>query len=323
MACLESREEMPAHEWEIEEALGEGVRLMPSRGPRTILGKNGQVTGVELVRCTSVFDDKGNFCPTFDTAKEKIEGDQVILAIGQASDLSFIGDNGAISVSGGLIVVDQESLETSMKGIYAGGDVAVLPGAIIHAIAAGRKAASSIDRALGGTGDIEEILFERDVPEQNLGRDEGFSSWRRENVPELAVEARHQGFQEVYLGFETEQALREAKRCLQCDLRLHMGHNPSPPEEWLALNEENIKTVSEEEGVFQLLDEDHNILAIKGTANLRESLLEELDETEKGAWFGFEEDKMYSKRESELIQQYLQEHGEMPGAGDSDLDDLF
>ncbi|MBW2034140.1 MAG: hypothetical protein JRI94_11210 [Deltaproteobacteria bacterium] len=93
-----------------------------------------------------------------------------------------------------------------MKGIYAGGDVAAVQGAIVHAIAAGRKAASSIDIALGGAGDIEEVLFERDVPSQYIGRDEGFASWPREKVPELELEARHQGFQEVALGFEDEQA---------------------------------------------------------------------------------------------------------------------
>ncbi|MBW1798352.1 MAG: FAD-dependent oxidoreductase, partial [Deltaproteobacteria bacterium] len=146
MACLETREEMPAHEWEVE-----GIRLMPSWGPHRIMSENGQVTGMELVRCTSVFDDKGNFNPTFDDTKETIEGDQVILAIGQASDLSFIGDDSGVSVDRGLIVVDQETLETGLKGVYAGGDVAAMPGAIIHAIAAGRKAASSIDKALGGT----------------------------------------------------------------------------------------------------------------------------------------------------------------------------
>jgi hypothetical protein len=102
-----------------------------------------------------------------------------------------------------------------------------------------------------------------------------------------------------------------------------MRCNPLPPEKWLSFNKENINEVPEEEEVFQLLDEDHNVLAIKGTANLRESLLEQLEENEKAAWFEYEEDKMYSQRESELIQQYLREHGEMPGGGDDELDDLF
>ncbi|MBW2616624.1 MAG: FAD-dependent oxidoreductase [Deltaproteobacteria bacterium] len=318
MACLETREEMPAHEWEVE-----GIRLMPSWGPHRIRSENGQVTGMELVRCTSVFDDKGNFNPTFDDTKETIEGDQVILAIGQASDLSFIGDDSGVSVDRGLIVVDQETLETGLKGVYAGGDVAAMPGAIIHAIAAGRKAASSIDKALGGTGDIEEVLCERDAPNQLIGRDEEFALWPREKVPELELEARSEGFQEVALGYTDEQAVKEARRCLQCDLRLYLGANPSPPEKILAFNAEHINEAPEEEGVYQLYDEERNIIAIKGTANLRESLLQELEDNERAAFFDVEEDKMFSQRESELIQQYLQEHGEMPGGGDDELDDLF
>ncbi len=91
----------------------------------------------------------------------------------------------------------------------------------------------------------------------------------------------------------------------------------------MTFNEENTNEVLEEEGVFQLYDEEHNVLSIKGTANMRKSLLEALEESPSAVWFDFEEDKMYSKRESEMIQQYLQKHGEMPGGGDDDLEDLF
>jgi formate dehydrogenase beta subunit len=323
MVCLEAREEMPAHEWEIQGVLNEGVRLMPSWGPHKILSENGQITGMELVHCVSVFDDQCVFNPSFDDTKEKIEGDQVILAIGQASDLAFLEGQSQISVDKGLILVDGDTLETGMKGVYAGGDVVAVPGAIIHAIAAGRKAASSIDKALGGTGDIEERLFERDAPDPHIGRDEGFASWPREKVPELELEARHRGFEEVAFGYDDEQAIKEAKRCLQCDLRLYLKSNPSPPEKILIFNEENISQVPEEEGVFQLYDEDRHIIVIKGTGALRQSLLEALEDYENAAWFDFEEDKMYCQRESELIQQFIQEHGEMPGGGGDDLDALF
>ena len=117
------------------------------------------------------------------------------------------------------------------------------------------------------------------------------------------------------LGFTDEQALKEAKRCLQCDLRLTMACNPSPPKKWLAVNERNVRQVPEAEGVFQLCDGDHNVLWIKGAANLRQELLWAIEDNDKAVWFDFEEDKMYSKRESELIQKHLQEHGRMPGGG--------
>jgi len=316
-----TRKEMPAHEWEIESALAEGVQLMTSWAPSRILNENGQVAGMETVECATAVDEKGDFCLEYGDEKNRIACDQVIMAIGQASELSFLEGESGIPVDMGLIVVDQRTLETGLKGVWAGGDVTTGPGAIIHAVAAGRKAAVSIDKALGGSGDIEEVLFERQPPSQHVGRDEEFALLKREKISELGPDVRRQGFEEISKGYDEDQAMREAGRCLQCDLRLHMGCNPSPPVSVLPFDEESIGRVPESEGVFQLLDEDHHVTAIRGTANLRQELLSCLDEDGNAAFFEFEEDKMYSQRESELIQKYLQEHGQMPG-GDDD-DDLF
>ena len=321
MVCLEKREEMPAHPREVEASLAQGVRLMHSWGPHRIVSENGKIKGLELIHCVSVFDEQCVFNPGFDETKQMLEGDQVILAIGQASDLSFLGPHQGIRVKRGLIVVDKATRETGMKGVYAGGDVAAAPGSIIHAVAAGRRAASAMDKAMGGTGDIEEVLFERGAPGLRPGRHEGFASRPRERVPELALEKRLKGFEEVSLGFTDNQALKEAARCLQCDLRLYMGSNPSPPQKVIAFKEENIREVPEEEGVFLLYDSGLNVLVIKGTANLRRELLLWLEENEKAAWFEVEPDKMYSRRESELIRKHLREHGKMPGGGGDD--DLF
>ena len=77
------------------------------------------------------------------------------------------------------------------------------------------------------------------------------------------------------------------------------------------------------EGVYRLYSEQRNVIAIKGTATIRKSLLGELEQGAHARFFDFEEDRMYSKRESELIVRYLKEHGRMPGGGYSELDDLF
>ena len=77
------------------------------------------------------------------------------------------------------------------------------------------------------------------------------------------------------------------------------------------------------EGVFKLLDESHHVLSIKGTANLRQVLLTTLSDNQSAALFIYEGNKMFSKRQSELIQKYLQEPGEMPSEEGDDLDDLF
>ena len=231
LACLERREEMPANPWEIEMALEEGVKLMNSWGPNRILGDNGKVSGIELVRCTSVFDEEGNFCPTFANIKETVMTDQVILAIGQAADLSFVDDKGPLRVEKGLVVIDEETLETDIPGVFAGGDVAEAPGTIIDAIAAGRRAASSIDMFLGGDGNISEcgmrnaecgIKGPASQPYTEK-RDKGFADLKREEMPFMPLSERHDGFREVELGLGHDQAIKEANRCLDCDLELRLA----------------------------------------------------------------------------------------------------
>ncbi len=145
MVCLESRDTMPAFEEEIAEALHTGVTILPSFGPDKIIEKNGQLKGMEVVSCTSVFDENGQFNPSFDASvKKTIEADQIILAIGQATDLSFTEDK--IKTNQGWIVINEETRATNMKGVYAIGDIVSGPASIIHAVAAGRKTAYSIAR---------------------------------------------------------------------------------------------------------------------------------------------------------------------------------
>jgi formate dehydrogenase beta subunit len=323
VACLEKRQEMPADQWQIDQAIEDGVTLMTSWGPHRIVSKDGQVGGIELIGCASVFDEEGNFSPTFDETRTSLEADQVIVAIGQAPDLGFIGSASPITIQREMIAVDEKTLETGMPGVFAGGDVTKLSGAIVDAVAAGRKAASAIDRLLGGDGDIEETLFEPGTPSPRVGKMEGFADLPREKVPELAPSDRHKCFREVSLGFGAEQARREATRCLQCDLRLRIEKAILPPPPLLRWTEETIQLMPESEGVYQLLDANKEVLVIKGVMNIRKSLLEVFEGNDKVAWFEYEEDPLYSKRESELIQRYLLEHGRMPGAGGDELDDLF
>jgi NADPH-dependent glutamate synthase beta subunit-like oxidoreductase len=223
LTCLESRKEMPANDWEIEMAQEEGVKMMYSWGPNRIIGKDGAVSAVELVRCTSVFDTNGNFCPFFDETKETVETDQVILAIGQACDFDTCDLEGHIRVAGNLIAINKETQETEMAGIFAGGDAANGPGAVIDAIAAGRRAASSIDRYLGGNGVVLSEYATLSLEAYDPQREKGFAELKREQFPHLPLEERHPGFSEVDQCFSTEQAKREAHRCFQCDYEVMMA----------------------------------------------------------------------------------------------------
>ena len=149
MACLESRDEMPAFPEEVEQALTEKVQILTSWGPLRVLGSGGVLKGMELVRCTSVFDTERRFRPTFDsTVTRTVEADQVLLAIGQSADLSYAGRS--LKTGRGLITVDGETMATNLPGVFVGGDVTTGPASVAEAIAAGRKAAEAIHAYLTG-----------------------------------------------------------------------------------------------------------------------------------------------------------------------------
>ena len=112
----------------------------------------------------------------------------------------------------------------------------------------------------------------------------------------------------------------EAQRCLRCDLRLEISSPVMPPEMWTEFNAEHIKNVPEKEGVFRLFDGEKKVICIKGAMSLLEEMENQLRCVEKARYFTWEEDPMYAKRESELLQQYLQQHGCLP-EGNAELDD--
>ena len=212
--------------------------------------------------------------------------------------------------------MNPDTLETDQHRVYAGGDVTRACGSVVLAVAAGRRAAAAIDRALGGDGDFEETLFERPAVQHRLGREEDFVDRRREAMPLRAPAYRRCSFQEIALGFSAANATREARRCLQCDLRLHLRGNPRAAEKYLAYTDANLDKVPQTEGVYRLLDGNHRVLAIKGTENLRSGLREALEGRLRACWFDFEEAELYSRRESELIHLFVREHGRMPGQDD-------
>ena len=145
LVSLEKRNEMPAYEEEIEATLAEGIIILNGWGPKQILG-NGVVTGIELKQCMSVFDNNGKFKPTYnDNNTITINADQVIVAIGQMVDGDLTKHIG-VEMERGCFKADPVTLETSVKGIFAGGDNASGPGSVIQAVAAGKRAAESIDR---------------------------------------------------------------------------------------------------------------------------------------------------------------------------------
>lgn len=317
--CLESSKEVPAHSWEIEEAEEEGITVNCSWGPHRIIGEAGRVKGIEFVRCAQVFDQDGKFNPLY-CAEEKqiVEADSVILTIGQSPDLSFLQNSPELIFLRGVISVG-ENQETDMAGVFAGGDVLGGAASLIKAIASGRKAAMAIDKYLGGNGIIDETLAPQEKQVLKLGRDDGFADWKRVNMGYLPPRDRVANFSELRLGYNESQALQEASRCLRCNLRLLINPVVLPPEEWFKFNSENMTLVPEIEGVYQLMDEEKKVIFIAGTPSLRQSIQEQLESKEKAKYFAYEEHQMYTMRESELIQQFIQKNGSMPEFNQEEL----
>ena len=214
LVCLEKREEMPAWDYEIEEALEEGVSIINSLGPKRFVQKDGQVSGAEFKECIAVFDEKGAFNPSYDeTNLTLLEGDTVIVAIGQAADLSFAEKEGiAITPRGGL-EADPITFETPMKGVFAGGDVFYGPKSVVEAVASGKEACESIYRYLNDldlkAGRDKNDAFEKpDIT--------GQPHIPRTAMKTLPLEDREGNFNEIALGFNEQEALSEVERCLKC-----------------------------------------------------------------------------------------------------------
>jgi heterodisulfide reductase subunit A-like polyferredoxin len=228
IAYRRSRVEMPANSWEIEDAEREGVKLELLTQPVEILSEDGRITGVRCVRMRlGEPDASGRRQPIpIEGSEFTIETDALIAAVAQAPEVSFLKpDHGLEITQRGTFVVDPQTLETNRPGVFAGGDSARGPGALIQAIADGRRAALSIDRYLRGVPlltprELEPLpvvrLTEEEIAELAEARD--VNSERRATMSTASVQERIRDFREVELGLSEEQARAEALRCLRCGI---------------------------------------------------------------------------------------------------------
>ncbi len=218
IVSLECREEMPAHEWEIQDAVDEGIKLNPSWGPEEILGDNGKVKGIKLTQCTCVFDENGKFDPRFDkTCESTLDADNIIIAIGQAGALDWIGDDSPVEKRGGGLVSDPLTLATNLEGVFSGGDVAYGPKSVVEAINQGHEAAESMKRYTEGK-DLAEGREKPEQPKAKVPEDRPHYSRERYEAEKTPVEERRGNYKEVELTFTEEMAVDEAKRCVACGI---------------------------------------------------------------------------------------------------------
>ncbi len=215
MVCLESREEMPAHAFEVEEALAEGIALQPSWGVKELRG-GPAVAGVQLKRCTAVFDADGRFSPQYDEdALDEIACDAVITAIGMRPDTEAF--TGTVELNGNrTIQADPATLQTATPFVFAAGDVVSGPSMITTAVGQGRRAAHMIDRwlqgrELDGFDDPLPVVVRKDV----LARQRSHSV-REQVLSSLVLTAAPTDFVELEPPLTEDEARTGAGRCLDC-----------------------------------------------------------------------------------------------------------
>ncbi len=216
MIALEDWDELPASDFEIEEALEEGIQLHPRIGPNRIVGEDGKVSGLEVIGVESVFDADGRFNPKFKPNSEQIwECDTVILAIGQQADLEVLGGADDVRLTPrGLIEVNSDTGQTSAEDVFTGGDAAYGPRLIIDAVKHGHIAALGIEEYL----QQKQLKVDVQTEWTELSNHVMFENWtqlERRKVPSLPVD-RRTGISVVELGYSEEEASEQGSRCLEC-----------------------------------------------------------------------------------------------------------
>jgi NADH-quinone oxidoreductase subunit F len=219
-----TREEMPAFAEEVGAAIEEGIALSTLATPVRILQRDGRVDGVEYLRNElSGRDASGRRRPVPVEGTEKvIAADTLIVAIGEVPDTKCLGDS-SVTVGVSTVTVDARTLTTNVPGVFAGGDAVTGSNTVVEAIAAGKRAARSIDRYV--SGDSMEVAEEVRLPSVLVERKENdveAAEAARVHPPVLEVERRVSGFDEVEGVISANEAVTEASRCMRCDLDFTM-----------------------------------------------------------------------------------------------------
>jgi len=223
-----TRAEMPAFEEEIEAAIEEGIEIQFLTAPTKVITDNGKMTAVECIKMElGKFDDSGRRRPVpVEGSEFVIDLDTLLVAIGETTDLSFLGNEHGLEVTKwGTVVVDPETCSTNIAGVFAGGDIVTGPNTVIKAMSSGKVAAEMIDRYIRGESLTREYKVTRPsmyLPPVELTEEE-IEEADRPAIPCLSVKKRVNNFDEVDLNLTEEAAIKEARRCLRCDLETEDG----------------------------------------------------------------------------------------------------
>ncbi len=220
LVCLEAKPEMPAHKGEVQEAMDEGVEIHNSWSAVKIRNDGRKLTGLDFIRCTSVFDQDSHFNPSFDASrKHSLEADKVIMAIGLLPNTASFRSEIELNHNG-TIKADAETLQTANPQVFAAGDAVTGPSMIVKSIGQGKRAAFYIDRYLQGLS-LEAVRFDDRLPVVNKETIVAQSKDTLSLLPPLkpsktAVAVRLQSFSEFENTLTAEEARFNANRCLDC-----------------------------------------------------------------------------------------------------------
>jgi NADPH-dependent glutamate synthase beta subunit-like oxidoreductase len=220
MYCLESRQEMPALNEEIEEALLEGISINNSWGPEQILVENGHVVGIKFKKCTSVLDENNRFNPEFDENETKtVKAKNILISAGQGIEWGELLKDSKMELNPNkTIKADPLTLQTGEPDVFVGGDSLTGPRFAIDAIALGKEGAISIHRYVhpGQSLTIGRIKREyRGFDKSNLDL-EGYDSLPRQKVTNIDGNKSKETFKDLRGIFTEEQIKKETERCLGC-----------------------------------------------------------------------------------------------------------
>ncbi len=223
MFCLETREEMHASPDDVAEILGLGIPIKNSWSALKI-EKDGKVTFEHVV---SLDDDQGHFDPQFDPSKTcERHVNQLILAIGQTNNLSFVKGTDKIKIERNLIAVHPETLQTDTPDVFAGGDAITGTRLVVDAVADGKRVAHAIDAYLNNrTFNLDWVRYmSKDNVERAKTPAEERTHQKRVVPGERDIPLRYGDVSNVELDLPTlEEAKVEASRCLRCDLCVGCG----------------------------------------------------------------------------------------------------
>ncbi len=220
--------EMPAFEEEVKVLLEEGIDIQFLTAPVNVIVKNGKVKGLRCKRMElGELDETGRRKPVpVEDSEFDISLETLIAAIGEYPDLSFKGAETKLEITErGTIKVDPETYQTSIKGVFAGGDAVTGPATVIQAMGTGKVVAEMMDKYMTGKPIKREYIMTRPsmyVPPVEMSEEE-IGSLNKPVLSYLPDKARIETFEEVLLNMADEQAIREAKRCLRCDLETEQG----------------------------------------------------------------------------------------------------